>query len=276
MTYTLLERGLLVGMVVGMVPICAASAQPIQTRLPFLQNESAGYGAGEIAGGLGNERRSSPAIAIGIPTARGAEFGNLFGGVSYQRYLESNLSRRDDGAAVTGLGLGDARKTVGVEVRYAVYDLVDDPFSEGSLSLKAHRHVYRGLSIAAGIEDMVQYGGWDSRSAYVVASQTLRFRGEVVTGASATLGIGDGRFNTMKRLSNGTNGAGLFGGLSVQLANRMNVMATWYGQDLSLGLSAVVPGPIPITLTPAWVSVLGKHVLGDRLALSVGTSLRLP
>ena len=95
-------------------------------------------------------------------------------------------------------------------------------------------------------------------------------------GASATVGVGDGRFNTMDRLSNGTNGAGLFGGLSVQLVDRINVMGVWYGQDLSVGLSAVVPGPIPVTITPAWVSVLDKHVFGDRVALSVGTSLRLP
>ena len=95
-------------------------------------------------------------------------------------------------------------------------------------------------------------------------------------GASATVGVGDGRFNTMDRLSNGTNGAGLFGGLSVQVVDRVNVMGMWYGQDLSLGLSAVVPGPIPVTITPAWVSVLDKHVFGDRVALSVGTSLRLP
>ena len=271
-----LRHGLLVGLVVGMAPICAASAQPIQTHLPFLQNESASYGGGEVAGGLGKERESSPAIAIGIPTARGAEFGDLFGGVSYQRYLGPNLAQRDDGAALAGLGLGDPRKTVGIEVRYAVYDLVDDPFSEGSLSLKAHRRIYSGLSIAAGVEDMVQYGGWDSKSAYVVVSQTLGLDREVVTGASATLGVGDGRFNTMERLSNGTNGAGLFGGLSVQLVDRINVMGMWYGQDLSVGLSAVVPGPVPITITPAWVSVLGTHTFGDRFALNVGTSLRLP
>ncbi|WP_233992646.1 hypothetical protein [Salinibacter altiplanensis] len=277
----LLRHGLLVGLAVGMIPICAASAQPIQTHLPFLQNESASYAGNEVAGGLREEKLPTPAIAIGIPTARGAEFGDLFGGVSYQHYLGSGLAQRDDGAAVTGLGLGDARKTVGVEVRYAVYDLVDDPFSEGSLSLKVHRHIYGGLSIAVGVEDMIQYGGWDSKSAYVVASQTLRFKGEMLdrellTGASATVGVGDGRFNTMERLSNGTNGAGPFGGLSVQLVDRINVMGMWYGQDLSIGLSAVMPGPVSITITPAWVSVLGTHTFGDRVALSVGTSLRLP
>lgn len=100
---------------------------------------------------------------------------------------------------------------------------MDDLFSEGSLSLKVHRHVYRGLSMAAGIEDLVQYGGWNSKSAYVVASQTLGLDGELLTGASATLGVGDGRFNTMERLSNGTNRADLFGGLSVRLVDRLNV-----------------------------------------------------
>ncbi len=53
-------------------------------------------------------------------------------------------------------------------------------------------------------------------------------------------------------------------------------MGMWYGQDLSIGLSAVVPGPIPVTITLAWVSVLSTHTFGDRVALSVGMSLQLP
>jgi hypothetical protein len=256
--------------------LCDASAQPIETHLPFLQNESAAYGGSEIAGGMRGDAGPSPAIAAGIPTAHGAEFGDLFGGVSYQHFLKPGLPQRNDGAAFLGLGVGDARNTVGLEVRYAVYDLVDDPFSEGSLSLKVHRHLYKGLSVAVGIEDMIQYGGWDSKSAYAVASQVVRIDGNFLTGASATVGVGDGRFNTMKRLSNGTNQASLFGALSIQLVDRVNVSGTWYGQDLNLGLSVVVPGPIPFTLSPTWVSVLGKHVFEDRFALSVGTSVPFP
>jgi hypothetical protein len=272
--YSSLRSGILAILVAGM-PLWDASAQPIETHLPFLQNESAAYAGSEVAGGMRGEGGPSPAIAAGIPTAHGAEFGDLFGGVSYQHFLTPGLSQRDDGAAFLGLGVGNARKTVGLEVRYAVYDLVEDPLSEGSLSLKIHRHVYKGLSVAAGIEDMIQYGGWDSKSAYVVASQVVRIDGEILTGASATIGVGDGRFNTMERLSNGTNQASLFGALSVQLAGRVNVSGTWYGQDLNLGISVALPRPLPITLTPVWVSVLGKHALGDRFALSVGTSLRL-
>jgi hypothetical protein len=218
----------------------------------------------------------SPAIAAGIPTAHGAEFGDLFGGVSYQHFLKPGLPQRNDGAAFLGLGVGNAHKTVGLEVRYAIYALVGDPLSQGSLSLKVHRHVYKGLSVAAGIEDMIQYGSWDSKSAYAVASQVIRIDGEILTGASATVGVGDGRFNTMKRLSNGKNQASLFGAVSIQLVDRVNVSGTWYGQDLNLGLSVVVPGPIPLTLSPTWVSVLDKHVFGDRFALSVGTSVPFP
>jgi hypothetical protein len=273
--YGLLRSGMLAVLVVG-VSLCSASAQPIKTHLPFLQNESAAYAGSEVAGGMRGDMGPSPAIAAGIPTAHGAEFGDLFGGVSYQHYLKPGLPQRNDGAAFFGLGVGDARNTVGLEVRYAVYDLVDDPLSEGSVSVKAHRHVYKGLSVAVGVEDLIQYGGWDSKSAYAVASQVVRIDGEILTSASATVGVGDGRFNTMKRLSNGTNKASLFGALSIQLVDRVNLSGTWYGQDLNLGLSVVVPGPIPFTLSPTWVSVLGKHVFEDRFALSVGTSVPFP
>lgn len=120
---------------------------------------------------------------------------------------------------------------------------------------------------------MIQYGGWDSKSAYVVASQVLRLDNDILTEASATAGVGDGRFNTMKSLSNDTNQAALFGALSVQLADHINVLGTWHGQDPNIGVSVVVPEPVPLTLSPTWVSVLGKHVFGDRFALSVGTSV---
>ena len=276
MIQTVLRCGALVVLVTGMMSLCGARAQPIETHLPFLQNESAAYAGSEVAGGLRGHEGPSPAITAGVPTAHGAEFGDLFGGVSYQHFLKPGLSQRNDGAAFFGLGVGSARKTVGIEVRYAVYDLVDDPLSEGSISLKAHRHLYKGLSVAVGIEDLIQYGGWDSKSAYAVASQVVQIDGTILTGASATVGVGDGRFNTMQSLSNDTNQAGLFGGASVQFLDRVNVMGTWYGQDLNLGLSVVVPGPIPFTLSPTWVSVLNKHVFGDRFALSVGTSLQLP
>ncbi|WP_263784480.1 hypothetical protein [Salinibacter grassmerensis] len=273
MTCDLLRSGILAVLAVVGASLCSASAQPIETRLPFLQNESAGYAGSEIAGGMRRDEGPDPAITAGIPAAHGAEFGDLYGGVSYQHFLKPGLPQRDDGAAFLGFGVGEARQTVGLDVRYAVYDLVDDPLSEGSLSLKVHRHVYGGLSIAAGIEDVIQYGGWDSKSAYVVASQVLRLDNDILTEASATAGVGDGRFNTMKSLSNDTNQAALFGALSVQLADRVNVSGTWHGQDLNIGVSVVVPEPVPLTLSPTWVSVLGKHVFGDRFALSVGTSV---
>jgi len=259
----------------GMLPY-GASAQSLQTHLPRSINESAGlgYAGGEIAGQGYGERGPAPALAVGTPTAYGAEFGDLFGGVAYQYYMGVGIPERNDGAAFLGIGLGDARKTVGIEITYAPYDLVEEPLSDGGVSLKVHRHLYKGLAIAVGMEDLIRYGTRLSRSAYVVASQTVRINRGFLTGASATVGVGDGRFNTMGRLSRGANEASLFGGLSLQLMDRMNVLGTWHGQDLNLGLSFVVPGPVPFTLTPTWINVLNKHVDGHRFALSMGTSYR--
>ena len=82
-----------------------------------------------------------------------------------------------------------------------------------------------------------------------MASQTVQIDSGVLTGASAAIGIGNGRFNTTSRLSRDANEARLFGGLSFQLADRLNMLGSWHGRDLNLGLSLVVPGPIPITFT---------------------------
>lgn len=251
-----------------------AQAQPFQTELPYVFNEAAGtgYPGSEVAGGRGGGGEASPAIASAIPTAYGADFGDVFGGAAYQRYLDS---ASDDGAVFLGVGAGDARETVGIEVTHATYDLVGDPLSDGSLSFKLHRRLYKGLAIAVGVESAVKYGGdLAGTSAYAVASHTVQIDGRLLTGASATVGIGDGRFNTMSNLAEGKNRAGWFGGMSLQWMDRASVLGTWYGQDLNLGLSVALPGPIPVTVTPVWVSVLDRQVFGDRFALSIGTSYR--
>lgn len=269
-THIFLRSAVVAALVVGMT-ICGAEAQVLQTNLPYTFNHSAGTGhAGSEIAGSANEE--GPAIAAGIPTAYGAGFGDLFGGMAYQRFLAAEISEPNDGAAFLGLGVGDARKAVGLEVTYAAYDVAGDPLSDGSLGVKVHRHIYGGLSIAVGIEDIIQYGDWAARSAYAVASQTVQIDNEILTGASATIGVGDGRFNTLSNLKEGDNELGLFGGGSFQVMDRVNVLGTWHGQDLNLGLSLAVPGPVPITLTPVWVNALDRHVSGDRFALSIGTS----
>jgi hypothetical protein len=261
-------------LVLGMTFSGAGAQTPISS-MPYSTGHSHGTGhPGSGISGVFEEKGVEPSIAAGIPTAYGAEFGDLFGGTAYQRFLAPEVPQRNDGAAFLGFGVGDAHETVGLEVTYAAYDVVGDPLSDGSLGLKLHRHIYDGLSIAVGIEDAIRYGDWAARSAYAVASQTVQVDTEILTGASATIGVGDGRFNTMSNISEGDNEFGLFGGGSFQVMNRVNVLGTWYGQDLNLGMSVVVPGPFPITLTPVWVSVLDRQSMGNRFALSIGTRYR--
>lgn len=270
----LLLHGALAAMLGTMLAVNhGAQAQPFQSNLPYLFNPEAGtgYPGSEIAPKAGNMKGgSAPAIASAIPTAYGADFGDVFSGVAYQRYLAPSIPEPDDGAVFLGVGVGNAQKTVGLEVTYAIYALVEEPFSDGSLSLKVHRQLYEGLAVAVGMESAVRYGEGVAQSAYAVASQTVRIDSGVFTGASATIGVGDGRFNTMSRLAEGSNKASLFGGISSEIKNRVSVFSTWHGQDLNLGASFVVPGPVPVTVTPVWVSVLNKHVSGDRVALSIG------
>jgi hypothetical protein len=257
---------------IGVGTTAQAQAQLLQTELPFLLNEAAGtgYPGSEVAGEVDDRGKASPALVSGIPTAYGAEFGDVFGGAAYQRYLET---ASDDGAIFLGAGAGNAREAVGIEVTHTTYDLVGDPLSDGSISFKLHRRLYEGLAIAVGIESAVKYGGdLAGTSAYAVASHTVEIDGGLLTGASATVGIGDGRFNTMSNLAEGKNRAGWFGGMSLQWMDCASVLGTWYGQDLNLGLSVVAPGPIPVTVTPVWSSVLGRQAFGDRFALSIGAS----
>lgn len=274
---SLLRGAALLVLCMGLAIHGEAGAQPFQTTLPHLFNEAAGTGSpgSEIAGRAATgEEVPRPAIASAIPTAYGTDFGDVFSGVAYQRYLGPSIPERNDGAAFVGVGMGDAQNTVGLEISYANYALVEEPFSDGSLSLKLHRQLYKGLAVGVGIENAIAFGDWASQSAYVVASHTVPVDNRLLTGASATIGVGNGRFNTMARLSERTNKASLFGGLSAEIMDFANVFSTWHGQDLNLGLSFIVRSPIAVTVTPVWVNVLNKHVSGDRFALSVGTRYR--
>lgn len=176
----LLQSALVAVLSMGLVPRGEACAQPLQSTLPRLFNEAAGtgYPGSEIAGtAVGGKEGPVPAITSAIPTAHGADFGDVFSGIAYQRYLGPSVAERNDGAAFLGVGVGNAQNTVGLEITYAIYDLVEDPFSDGSLSLKVHRQLYKGFAIATDMESAVRYGDWVAQSAYAAASQTVQING---------------------------------------------------------------------------------------------------
>src|SRR3954470_11337634 len=105
----------------------------------------------------------APGSSSGTPTAYGAEFGGVFFGVGYQ--ARTRYTPHQDGDAYAGLGLGNPRSNLGMELVYTSYTTVRHGFfKEGSFSFKIHRDLPANLAVAVGWEDAIHSSGTDGGS----------------------------------------------------------------------------------------------------------------
>jgi hypothetical protein len=90
-----------------------------------------------------------------------------------------------------------------------------------------------------------------------------------------TAGIGDGRFNTVRRVRRGKNVASPFGSVALRVHPTLSTLATWNGQDLTVGISMAPLSTIPIVITPVLLDVSNRANSRPRFALSVGIGTTL-
>lgn len=257
-------------------------AQPWTTALPSIQGGDYGNGAAtsDVVGGVfahSPRASSTPAVAYGIPTGFGADGRDVFGAGGLQRGLRY-APDFTDGAVFAGMGLGDGRRYVGVELTVAVVDLVKETLKDGTLGVKIHRRVGEAWSVAAGIENMVVMGTTDGgTSAYGVASGTipLRWATPWFQQLTVTAGVGDGRFNGVDSVRRGDNGINVFGSAALQVRPRISILATWTGQDLNVGWSVAPFAQLPLVVTPVLLDLSGYAGSPPRFALSTGIGITL-
>jgi len=225
----------------------------------------------------------SPSITIANPNGFGADNNTFFVGLGYQSRIRP--SQDADGGAVVGVGLLDARKSVGVEVSYALTSITGRtrPFGSGSLNVKVHHQFDDDLAVAVGWDGLVNIGqardgsGFQNDlvgSVYGVATKIFRLREDVrepFSRLAVTAGVGTGQFRSVENIVNNVGGVNAFGSLALRVAEPLSAVAEWTGQDLSLGLS-VAPFPnIPFVISPAFRDVAGagngaRFVLGSGFA----------
>ena len=78
---------------------------------------------------------SSPGSAIGVPSAFGASWRNVFAGMTVQE--RTRFTDRSDGAMSVGFGLGDGEKAVGLEVAIAIVDVAPTVGAQAKRSRRA-------------------------------------------------------------------------------------------------------------------------------------------
>jgi hypothetical protein len=224
---------------------------------------------------------SRPGSSISTFTAFGADWRDVYAAAVYQRRTRFPSRRRDvlkaDGAVAFGIGLGDARRLVGLEITAALYDLLPeegDRYREYSVSFKLHRRLSDDLALAAGVENLLADGENDGgTSAYGVVTKVFRLRdtpNRPFSRLTTSLGVGNGRFRSEDRIYREEDGANVFGSVGLLVARPLAVVGDWTGQDLNLGLSIAPLRHVPLIITPALADVTGRAGDGTRFILGVG------
>jgi hypothetical protein len=146
------------------------------------------------------EFQASPALSIVIPTAFGIDNNTGFISATYQE--RTRYSNVDDGAIGFGIGLGDARKSVGVEVSYAIASFGSNrDFGSGGFNIKVHRQLPNDFAVAVGWNGFLNLGDRNDfeHSLYGVVTKVLRTRDDITlpfSRVAITVGVGNGQFRT--------------------------------------------------------------------------------
>ncbi len=211
--------------------------------------------------------------SISTPTAFGAQTGDVFFGGTYQE--RARFTDRDDGAFTLGFGVGDAQKLVALEAAATSYSTFRSGFWEnGGISFKLHRLLPNDLAVAVGVENAITWGDTDGgQSVYGVVSKVFPLRentSEPLSRVTASIGIGGGRFRTEENIDDKDGDPNVFGSIGVKVAEPINLIAEWTGQDLNLGASITPFRGVPFVITPAAADVTGTAGDGTRFILGVG------
>lgn len=223
--------------------------------------------------------RYFPSFNAGSPSGFGANWGDVFGGISFVNRSSPIGSPTDkaDGSISLGAGLGNANDFLGLEVVYNLISLTPSRFaSNGSFDFKVHRALPGLMSVAVGWENAANYGPEAGGTPSTVYGSVSKFfvlqpddpNNPMLLGL--TLGAGGGRFRSFSDQINGVGSLGVFGSAGLQVLPNLSVITDWTGQNLNLGVSYVPFASVPLYVNGALVDPLGSTSFGLRYSLSVG------
>ncbi|MFM2060914.1 MAG: hypothetical protein RLZZ507_584 [Cyanobacteriota bacterium] len=215
---------------------------------------------------------SSPGITMLTPSAYGKSWGRASFGVGLQSRVR--FSDRTDGVIGAGFGVGDARKSVGLDINLTIVDV--DSFQNGTISWKLHRQLPYDFAVAVGVNNFITFGSTDGgTSGYGVVTKMFRLQdseSKPLSRLYVSAGFGGGQFRSESNISNNIDSASVFGSVALRVAEPVNTIVEWSGQDLSLGLSIAPFKNIPFVITPGISDITGNAGDGTRFILGAGYS----
>ncbi|MEL6929239.1 MAG: hypothetical protein AAFO95_11435 [Cyanobacteria bacterium J06600_6] len=198
----------------------------------------------------------SPGSTIGVPSAYGAGWGNVFAGFS-----GALTNGNEDVAASVGMGFGDPQKTVGFEVGVGFAGLTGDNAGAGLIGIKLHRAINQSTRVALGWSNALK---WDigSPENTFYGSMTRRFELQKnkknKLPLTATLGLGTGGYRSVGAIEAGNNAANLFGSLGLKIIPQTSLISSWTGSQLNIGTS------LSLFRSPVVINVGVTDVTGNR------------
>lgn len=223
---------------------------------------------------FGNESEGSPAITLSNPSGYGADNFEGFANFSYQS--RTRFSDVDDATMGIGIGFGDARDAVGLQLSYTLASFGSNrDFGTGGFNAKLHRQLSEAWSVALGWEGFATTGEVDfDDSIYGTVTHVARLRpdlGDLLSRVALTAGVGNGRFRSEADVFDDDEAVNLFGSVAVRVARPLSAIVEWTGQDLAAGLSIAPIREFPLVVTPAVRDITGAGD-GARFVLGVGVS----
>ncbi|NEO84743.1 MAG: hypothetical protein F6J87_10885 [Spirulina sp. SIO3F2] len=218
---------------------------------------------------------SSPALSIYIPVGYGADRNTAFVSTNYQSAVRPDASGSTFNGGL-GVGLGNANKSVGVELSYALAN--NNAFGEGGFNVKVHRRLKNDWAVAGGWNGLLNIGRNDfEHSKYGVVTKVVRLSPSLddpLSRLSITAGVGDNQFRSNGAAKVGDNNVNVFGNMALRVARPVSLIAEWTGQDVGLGLSIAPFKHVPLTITPAVRDLITTNGRSTRFVLGVGTAFR--
>ena len=224
--------------------------------------------------------RGVPSLTIANPYGFGADRG-FYSGLSYQADTRGGLDgvNDDDATWGFGLGLGNAKKSVGAELSYTLvsFGQNDRDFGSGGFNLKLHRKIAEGWGVAAGWNSFLTIGDDNDLddSLYFATTKIFKTRKNINSAFSrvgATVGVGNGQFRTENDIDNDNNDFNVYGSLAFRVARPVSFITEWTGQDLAMGVSVSPFRTIPMTINLGARDIAGAGD-GARFIFGVGAGL---
>jgi|GEM_PF-1553518 len=226
--------------------------------------------------------RAAPGSTAGTPSAYGASFGQAYIGGGLLFPLDDNKDRVD-GSLSVGFGLGNAAKSVGLEVNINITSVGGgDNFDfgdSGGVGFKLHRYLGDGTAVAIGWSNPIKWGDVTNAkdTIYGVVTKAFALQPNNLNNKlplTVSVGLGSGAFRSKGAIAADENDINLFASLGLRVIPEVSLVTSWTGNRLNMGASFAPFQKIPIVINAIFTDVTSNLDTGLGFALSTGYIFR--